>query len=227
MEQYVFKLGDKMIVINKSDFNLTLVVDDQKFALGLGKKITVDLIEKTKISIYINQKPNIQYKLFPLFRASHFLEDHLNLNLFFSFSCVVEKECTSLEIINCIYRCETPIRLISITLDDYTNIENISFFPQPYEKVTKKFLVYQIIFIFLLPLWILGCGLGFAYKESKLLFFSILCMLISSIELYKLIKSVKQLTEIKMINLLKQKAKMIENAKSKDKPSYEILKRYL
>ena len=215
-----------MIINNKSDYELTIIIDKAKYIVDEGRKIEVDLLnDYNEIKIYINRKPNIHFKLFPFFKASHFLEDHIKLNLIFNLSFAVNRECESLEIINCACRCDVPIHLISVALNDYSDVEIVSFFSPTYEKIKSKYLFYEIIFIFLLPLWILGCVLGLVLKDRRVLIFSFICLILSILESVKLIKGVKGLSESEMTVLLKQRAELIELSKQKDPMSQKIVEK--
>ena len=81
-----------MIISNKSDYDITIIIDKSKYIVGKGIKIEADLSNDfNEINVFINRKPNIHFKIFPFFKASHFLEDHIELNLVFNLSLVVKK----------------------------------------------------------------------------------------------------------------------------------------
>lgn len=217
-----------MIVDNRSDYSLTIIATNKKIFVGRGEKKHLDLIEgENRISIYINRKSNIHFKLFPLFKASHFLEDHLELNLIFNLSLVVNEKCDVLNIINCSCRCDAPVNLISIALDDYSSVEKVDYYSKSYKKLKKKYVFFEVFFIFLLPLWIFGIALGVVFNDIKLILLACVCLILSLIESYRLIKSIDKLTENQMIKQLMKKAELIKLAKLKGSKSYDILHKFL
>lgn len=216
-----------MLLNNKSNYTLTIVFNSQKEIVEKGKSLDLDLKgNHVAMEIYVNYKSNIRFRLFPLFKASHFLEDRLKLNIVFNLMLTPENECKCLDIVNCNSNCDTPVKLVSVAPNDYTSVEDVKYFSQEHKKIKRRFFIYEISFIFLLPLWLFGIIMGIAFNNGKLLIGAIACLMLSLVESYKLIKSVNQLTESKMTSQLTESAKLLNSAKSKDDISCYIIKRF-
>lgn len=72
-----------------------------------------------------------------------------------------------------------------------------------------------------------GIALGVVFNDIKLILLACVCLILSLIESYRLIKSIDKLTENQMIKQLMKKAELIKLAKLKGSKSYDILHKFL
>ena len=112
---------------------------------------------------------------------------------------------------------------MTVIPNDYADVEKAEFFAPSYSQMKRKLLLIEILLIFLLPLWIFGCILGFAIKDTRIFAFSLVCLIFSVIESVKLVRSVNGCTDSKMVNALQKRAELIEMSKDKDNFSQKLL----
>ncbi len=213
-----------MEIRNKSSFDLLIEYNGSKHKLNRSDKIELKSSGgNADIRVFVCRKPKVKFSFFPSVKATSFLEDHAELILPFNLSLSVKNDGEIIELVDCSCKCDCPIKLVTVIPNDYAYVEKAEFFAQSYSKMKRKLLLIEILLIFLQPLWIFGCILGLAIKDTRIFAFSLVCLIFSVIESVKLVRSVNGCTEPEMINNLKKRAELIEMSKDKDNFSQKLL----
>lgn len=213
-----------MDLCNKSSYDLLIEHNGEKRKLNRSDKIRLENSNgNIDIRVFICREPKVKVRFFPSFKCASFLEDHAELILPFNLSLTVRNDGEIIELVDCSCKCECPIKLVTVIPNDYAYVEKAEFFAQSCSKMKRKLLLIEILLISLLPLWIFGCILGLAIKDTRIFAFSFVCLIFSVIESVKLVRSVNNYTDSEMINTLKRRAELIEMSKDKDNFSQKLI----
>lgn len=213
-----------MELCNKSSYDLLIEHNGEKHKLNRSDKINLESSgENADIRVLVCGKPKVKFSFFPSVKATSFLEDHAELILPFNLSLSVKNNGEIIELVDCSCKCDCPIKLVTVIPNDYTYVKKAEFFAPSCSKMKRKLLMIEILLIFLLPLWIFGCILGLAIKDTRIFAFSLVCFVFSVIESVKLIRSVNACTETEMVNSLQKRAELIEMSKDKDNFSQKLI----
>ncbi len=213
-----------MEIRNKSSYDLLIEHNGSKHKLNRSDKIKLENSNgNVDIRVFVCCKPKVKFSFFPTVKATSFLEDHAELILPFNLSLLVKNEGEIIELVDCSCKCDCPIKLVTVIPNDYADIEKAEFFAPSYSKMKRKLLLMEIMLVFLLALWIFGCILGLAIKDTRIFAFSLVCLIFSVIEAVKLVRSVNGCTDSEMVNALQKRAELTEMAKDKDNFSQKLI----
>ncbi len=213
-----------MKILNKSSYDLLIEHNGSKHKLNRSDKIKLENSNgNIDIRIFVCRQPKVKFSFFPSVKATSFPEDHAELILPFNLSLSVKNGDEIIELVDCSCKCDCPIKLVTVIPNDYADVEKAEFFAPSYLKMKRKLLLIEILLIFLLPLWIFGCILGLAIKDTRIFAFSLICLMFLAAESVKLIRSVNGCTDSEMVNSLKKRAELIEMTKDKDNFSQKLI----
>lgn len=213
-----------MEIRNKSSYDLLIEHNGEKHKLNRSDKISLEGSDSNiDIRVFVCRKPKVKVRPFPSVKGASFLEDHAELILPFNLSLAVKNDDKIIELVDCSCKCDCPIKLVTVIPNNYVYVEKAGFFAPSCSKMKRKLLLIEILLIFLLPLWIFGCILGLAIKDTRIFAFSLLCLVFSAIESVKLVRSVNTCTDSEMVNSLQKRSELIEISKDKDNFSQKLI----